>query len=197
MPNEYAVFGTTYVAVLIAELRGDKTIFTMSALATRFKIVPALIGASIAFSVKMLVAVLFGLIIMTLPRLLILGISVITFGTMSIGFMFRKPSIKSPNSEINTKSSRAIMISFLAIFLPEWGDPGQLSAALLAAKSGYLHVVWLAATLAMITKALLAAVLGLGLRRWLPSNLSRILAAAIFLILAFTGILSIVKQLMP
>ena len=46
MPNEYAVFGTTYVAVLIAELRGDKTIFTMSALATRFKIVPALIGAS-------------------------------------------------------------------------------------------------------------------------------------------------------
>ena len=50
----------TYGTVLLAELLGDKSFYTISSLTTRFRAVHVLGGISIAFAGKMLVAVMLG-----------------------------------------------------------------------------------------------------------------------------------------
>jgi putative Ca2+/H+ antiporter (TMEM165/GDT1 family) len=62
-----SLFETAYGTVLVAELSGDKLLYTLGALATRFRILPVLTGAALAFVLKMLAAVLLGQILAELP----------------------------------------------------------------------------------------------------------------------------------
>lgn len=64
------------------------------------------------------------------------------------------------------------MVAFAAIFFSEWGDIGQITAATLAARYAAPLIVWLGAVSAMVTKGLLAASLGAGIRRWIQHRLS-------------------------
>jgi Ca2+/H+ antiporter, TMEM165/GDT1 family len=73
---------------------------------------------------------------------------------------------------------RRALISFAALFLTEWGDPGQIAAAALTAQSRLPIIVWLAGTLALVTKSGLAMTVGLKLRDRIPHQRLRTLAAA-------------------
>jgi putative Ca2+/H+ antiporter (TMEM165/GDT1 family) len=74
--------------------------------------------------------------------------------------------------------------AFGAVFFTEWGDPGQIAAASLAARYQDTWLVWSAATLAMLTKGLLAVTLGVGLRRFLPRHVLRVGAASLCVVLS-------------
>jgi len=92
---------------------------------------------------------------------------------------------------VNVSWPRAALVSFGALFLTEWGDPGQISAAALTLKSHSVAPVWLGGSLAMITKGTLAIVLGVKLSDRLPQRTLRILASAsccILSVLALGGI---------
>jgi putative Ca2+/H+ antiporter (TMEM165/GDT1 family) len=155
----------TYGTVLLAEMLGDKSIYTIGSLTTRFDVRHVLAGISLAFAGKMLVAVLVGRAIAQLPPSLIAGVSAVTFLATALVIWFRKPERRDATGAQPQFWTRAVFVSFAAIFFTEWGDVGQIAAATLAARYREPFVVWLAATAALVTKGLLAITLGVELRK--------------------------------
>ncbi len=189
------IFFATYGAVFVAEIVGDKLLYTTGVLATRYRWVPILFGMALAFMAKMGVAVLVGDAISKLPPLLVASMTAINFFAIAV-VLWRKPDKREVKPQ-EYPSSRAAMVSFAAIFFSEWGDVGQLTAAGMAATFRAAPVVvWLAAVSAMVTKGALAASIGASVRKWIQEHLSpkTIRYAAVGLLLLL-GILSVVETL--
>jgi len=165
------IFFTTFAAVFIAEIVGDKLLYTTSVLAARYRTAPIMIGMAVAFMAKMGVAVLVGEAISKLPRILVATITAISFLSVAI-VLWRKPDRKDESKQQEHTHRKAAMVSFAAIFFSEWGDVGQVTAATLAAKYHLAFVVWLGAVSAMVTKGVLAAFLGAGIRRSIHDRVS-------------------------
>jgi putative Ca2+/H+ antiporter (TMEM165/GDT1 family) len=183
----------TYGTVFVAEIVGDKLLYTTGVLATRYRTLPILCGMVVAFMAKMGVAVLVGKAISTLPPLLVAAIAGVNFFAIAFA-LWRKPDKREAGTEY--PASRAAMVSFAAIFFSEWGDVGQIAAATMAARFGAPLLVWLGAVTAMATKGALAASIGAGVRQWIQEHLSptAIRYAAVGLLLVL-GILSVLEAL--
>jgi len=189
------IFFATFGAVFLAEIVGDKLLYTTGVLAARYRTAPIMIGMAAAFMAKMGVAVLIGEAIAKLPRLLVAGITAASF--LGIAFVLWKKSDRPRESKESHRAHKAAMVSFAAIFFSEWGDVGQITAATLAAKYHAALIVWFGAVAAMITKGSLAAFLGAGIRRWIHDRVSpkivRYVAVGLLLVL---GVLSVIEILM-
>src|SRR5215469_13468598 len=85
-----AIFLATYGAVFIAEIVGDKLLYTTGVLATRYRTVPIMCGMAIAFMAKMAVAVLVGKAISTLPPIFVAAITTINFSAIAYA-LWKKP----------------------------------------------------------------------------------------------------------
>ena len=182
-----ATFGTIFVA----ELVGDKNLYTINTLTVSFPLRPVCCGMALAFSLKMLVAVLLGQAIAGLPAALVTGMSAATFFTTGLIVWMKKPvGVPQRSSAPKRYWSSALPVSFAAIFFSEWGDVGQIAAATVAARSHAPLTVWIGATLALITKGLLTLTLGAGLCRRLPQNILRYGALSLCFMM---GILSLLK----
>ena len=184
----------TYGAVFIAEIVGDKLLYTTGVLATRYRTLPIVIGMLVAFMAKMAVAVAVGSAIGRLPPLLVATLTSLSFIGIAIT-LWRKPVERSP-AEIERRASRAALVSFAAIFFSEWGDVGQVTAATMAARFGAPLLVWIGAVAAMATKGALAASVGASIRQWIvsrvPPKIVRYVGVSALLVL---GILSVVETL--
>ena len=189
------IFFATFGAVFIAEIVGDKLLYTTSVLAARYRTLPIMLGMALAFTAKMGVAVLVGSAIAKLPRSLVATITAISF--LTVAFVLWRKSDRPRESRDKHRAHKAAMVSFAAIFFSEWGDVGQITAATLAAKYHVPLVVWAGAVTAMITKGLLAAFLGAGIRRWIQDRVSptivRYVAVTLLLVL---GLLSVTEILL-
>ncbi len=163
----------TYGTVLLAEMLGDKSIYTISSLTTRFRARHVLTGISLAFAGKMLVAVLVGRAIAQLPPALIAGVSAVTFLATALVIWFRTPERRGASSVPVPYWTRAVAVSFAAIFFTEWGDVGQIATATLAARYHEPLLVWFGATAALVTKGLLAITLGVELRKRVSPRYAR------------------------
>ena len=187
------IFLATYGTVFMAEIVGDKLLYTTGVLATRYKTAPILCGMAVAFMAKMAVAVLIAKVISTLPPLLVAAVTAVNFFAIAYT-LWRKPDKREVKAY---PASQAVAISFAAIFFSEWGDVGQITAAAMALKfpSAPL-IVWCGAVAAMVTKGSLAASVGAGVRGWIQSHLSpktiRWAAVGVLLVL---GILSVAEIL--
>src|SRR6478752_9971710 len=162
----------TYGAVFVAEIVGDKLLYTTGVLATRYRSASVVLGMAVAFMCKMAVAVAIGAAISQLPRWLV----AIVTGASFVGVAFtvwQKPDVRKPKAK-DTRVFSGAMVAFLAIFLSEWGDVGQITAAGMAAKYVWSArasstastlwraaiFVWIGAVAAMVTKGALAGLLG-------------------------------------
>jgi putative Ca2+/H+ antiporter (TMEM165/GDT1 family) len=96
---------------------------------------------------------------------------------------FRKKDEGGNLGERDNYFSKAALITFAAIFFSEWGDVGQITAATLTARYQLPLLVWLGATLALITKGLLALTLGRSLRRRIPQHWLRPVSVSLCLIM--------------
>ena len=67
----FPIFFATYGAVFVAEIVGDKLLYTTGVLAARYRTVPIMFGMSLAFMLKMGVAVAVGEAISKLPPWLV------------------------------------------------------------------------------------------------------------------------------
>lgn len=179
------VAATVYWAVLIAELIGDKTIYTVTSLAGRFRKSMVLLAILAAYAIKMAFAALFGSVLGRIDAPRMAMISALAFFVSAVLVIIRQPPEK-----LETTAARDAGACFAALFLTEWGDPGQLAAAACSATFHAPLLVWVAGTLAMATKGGLALIVGLKLRSRLPQPLLRRCAAATLLVL---GVLSLTQ----
>ena len=188
------LFFATYGAVFVAEIVGDKLLYTTGVLATRYRATPIVVGVTIAFMLKMAAAVLIGTWISHLPPLLVAALTCVSF--LSVAYLlWRKPVTRTDAPE-KGGGSRATAVSFMTVFFSEWGDSGQIVAATIAAQHPSLFVVWLGAVGAMVTKGLLAASIGAGVRRWIQDHLSpRVIRIAGVGALILLAALSVIETL--
>lgn len=183
MPD--SVLLIAFTTVFVVELIGDKTLYTISALAARHRLSAIFAGTTIAFMLKMAAAVVLGRLIAELPATLVASLSAFTFLILAVIIFLKK---RPENlSEPPPRASRTILIAFAAIFFTEWGDMGQITAGALAARTGQPAWVWLGATLAMMTKGVLAMTVGMGLRKHLPLPVLRYGAAGLCLALSMVS----------
>jgi len=191
LPIFLAVYGTVFVA----EIVGDKLLYTTGVLATRYKTVPILCGMIGAFMCKMGVAVWVGEFISKLPPLVVAAVTAVNFVGIAL-VLWRKPDQRVVKAT-DYPAPRAAMVAFAAIFFSEWGDVGQLTAAGMAAKFPTTPlIVWLGAVSAMATKGALAASIGASVRQWIqdhvPPRTIRYAAVGLLLVL---GMLSVIETL--
>jgi putative Ca2+/H+ antiporter (TMEM165/GDT1 family) len=185
----------TYGAVFVAEIVGDKLLYTTSVLSARYRPAPILFGMVVAFMLKMAVAVAVGETISELPPLFVAAFTSASFIGVAIALWF-KPVDWPESNRSDAAASKAAMVSFAAIFFSEWGDVGQITAATMAAQFGEPVIVWLAAAAAMVTKGALAAFVGAGVRQWIATNVSpRVVRYAGVSLLLLLGLLSVVQTL--
>jgi putative Ca2+/H+ antiporter (TMEM165/GDT1 family) len=170
----YVALGV-YWAVLVAELIGDKTIYTVASLALRFRPTTILTAIVIAYSLKMAVAVTLGSFLVVLRSPIVAFISAGAFFASALAITLRKP--ESASLPDVSGWGRGAMTCFTSLFMTEWGDPGQVVAAASAARFHPTMIVWLGGVLAMITKATLSLVVGHKLRDHLPQRALRVAAA--------------------
>lgn len=187
------IFFATYSAVFIAEIVGDKLLYTTGVLAARYRTIPIMFGMAVAFMLKMAVAVAVGEAIAKLPPWLVAAVTALSFIGVAIA-VWRKDERRAAQKEVS--APKAAMVSFAAIFFSEWGDVGQITAAAMSAKFHVPVVVWLGAVGAMVTKGVLAASIGAGVRGWIqehvPPKIIRYCGVTALIVL---GILSVVETL--
>lgn len=187
-----SIGAVAYTSVLAAELLGDRSLYSITALASRFNPRGVLVGVSAAFAAKTTIAVLLAGLVAGLPRTAIAVVSAAGFLVTAV-MLWRDDERAEPArvAAAPTPIARVVPTAFMSIFCMEWGDPGQLATATLAARSQAPGVVWAGATLALVTKGILALTLGLGLRRYVPRTSLR--RGAIALCVLLSG-LSLVVQ---
>src|SRR5258706_8556362 len=166
-----AIVAATYAAVFIAEIVGDKLLYTRGVLATRSRSAPIILGMALAFMVKMGAAVMVGQALAQLPKPVIAALTAASF----IGVIFvlwRKSDALPAERETKSQSvAQPALLTFATILLSEWADVGMITAATMAANNPQsLAIAWPGAVAAMVTKGLIAAFLGAGLRQWIRNR---------------------------
>lgn len=198
----------TYGAVFVAEIVGDKLLYTTGVLATRYRSASVVLGMGFAFMCKMAVAVAIGAAITRLPRLFVAAVTGASFIGVALT-VWKKPDIREPKAK-DSAVFKGALVAFAAIFFSEWGDVGQVTAAGLAAKYVWSAsesstavtlwetalLVWMGAVAAMVTKGTLASLLGASVQRWIADRVRprdvRYVATAALVIL---GILAVFETL--
>src|SRR5215468_6699272 len=176
-------FLATYTAVFVAEIVGDKLLYTSGVLATRFRWGAVICGMSAAFMGKMAVAVLVGATIgKLLPPWLVALLTAVSFIGVAIA-MWRVPDIRTPKAK-DERILRGAAIAFATIFFSEWGDKGMITAGVWSAafvsaaaarhlsQSTVIALCWAATVSAMVTKGGLAITLGASVRKWIAAHIS-------------------------
>jgi putative Ca2+/H+ antiporter (TMEM165/GDT1 family) len=198
---------TTFGAVFVAEIVGDKLLYGSGVLATRYRWGGIITGMCLAFMGKMGVAVAVGSTIgHLLPRWLVATLTAIGFLGVGVA-MWRKPDVRPP-TEKDERILKGAAVTFVVIFLSEWGDKGMTTAGAWAASwasqargksmrsRDVAMLVWTGAVLAMMTKGGLAVTLGASVRQWIADRLEpRYVRVAGVAALVLLGLLSVVEVL--
>lgn len=190
MSTAFYLLLATYGTILVSELVGDKSIYTISSLGMRFRPLYVFCGFTVAFMIKMSVAVMLGQVITELPRSVLSLTSAAIFFLTAFVIWFKKTDGAAAPNEHEEYFTRAALISFAAILFSEWADTGQIMAATLSARYRLPFIVWLGATLALVTKGLLALALGRGLRECVPLHVLRPVSVGLCLIMGLISAIS-------
>ena len=174
--------GTTFLVVAFAEI-GDKSQLVCMTLAARHRGLPVVIGATAAFAVLNLLAVLFGAAVAAwLPEWLVtLAVAVLFAG---FGISALRYTEDDEGDEIEEKPGHGIFATtFLLIFLAEFGDKTQIAVAGLGSTS-VPSAVWTGATAALAVTSLLGVFAGRKLLNRLPLKWIHRISGVFFLLLA-------------
>jgi putative Ca2+/H+ antiporter (TMEM165/GDT1 family) len=164
--------------VFVAELVGDKSIYTVASLSLRFHALIVFMAITAAFAAKSLAAVLLAQTLIRLHSHWTDLLSAVAFFFSALFIWFKEPKPRPTEHPAETRWWQPAAISFASLFFTEWGDPGQIAVAALTMKFHSPVASWLGGALAMATKGGLAITLGLKLRERLPLGLLRTVASA-------------------
>lgn len=191
-------FGATFLVILAVELP-DKTLMATLVLASRYRVLPVLVGVSAAFFVQCLIAVAAGQVIALLPRPVVLAVVAVLFGIGAV--LLLRESLANQDGEDGRKTAatrsapRIALISFGVLFAAEWGDASQLATAGMSARYDAPVEVFVASFLALVGVAVLAALLGRLILRYLPIRWVQRGAAVLFAVFAVVALVQLVREL--
>ena len=178
--------GTTFLLVAFAEI-GDKSQLVCMTLAARHRGLPVVIGATAAFAVLNLLAVLFGAAIAAwLPEWLVtLAVAALFAG---FGISALRYTEDNEDDEVDEKPGHGVVATtFLLIFLAEFGDKTQIAVAGLGSTSEP-SAVWAGATVALAVTSILGVLAGRKLLNRLPLKWIHWISGVFFLLLAIFAI---------
>lgn len=183
-----SVVATTYAAVLLAELGGDRSLAAIGSLAARLRALPVLLGAIVAFMGKSLAAVLLGSAVARLAGGTIALISAASFLGSAALLWWRRAEDVTPVPAATGWAS-TLPLAFSSVFFTEWADVGQLTTAALAGRYHAPAAVWAGASLALATKGAFAVTVGAGLARVVPRGSLRAIGIGVCLLMAAVSLL--------
>jgi putative Ca2+/H+ antiporter (TMEM165/GDT1 family) len=174
--------GTTFLVVAFAEI-GDKSQLVCMTLAARHRGLPVVVGATAAFAILNLLAVLFGAAVAAwLPEWLVTLAVAALFASFGINAL--RYSEDDEDDEVEEKPGHGIVATtFLMIFLAEFGDKTQIAVAGLGSTSDP-SAVWAGATAALAVTSLLGVLAGRKLLNRLPLKWIHRISGVFFLLLA-------------
>jgi Ca2+/H+ antiporter, TMEM165/GDT1 family len=195
-----AVAAIAFGVVFLAELP-DKSMIASLVLGTRYRPLYVWIGAASAFAVHVVIAVAAGGVLSLLPHRLVQGIVSALFLIGAAILLFRNESAEEeagvenvgPAAEVIVPTMRRVVsLSFVVIFIGEWGDITQIATANLAAKYHDPLGVGLGALLGLWTVVAIGVVAGSKLVERVPLALVRRITGVI---LGALGVVSAVAAI--
>lgn len=183
-----AVAAAVFVITFLAELP-DKSLFASMVLGTRYRPFPVWVGAAAAFAVHMAIAVAAGQVLVTLvPHRLMEAIVAALFvaGAAYLLITSLRPD-HGQSADAARQGNRppsfprVAGVGFAVVFLAEWGDITQITAANLTARYADPVSVFLGATLGLWAVAGLAVTAGAKSLAVIPMAWVRRISAAILL----------------
>jgi Ca2+/H+ antiporter, TMEM165/GDT1 family len=192
-----AVIGIAFAVTFLSELP-DKSMFASLVLGTRYRPTWVWAGTAAAFAVHMGIAVTAGHFLTLLPHQALEGVVAALFIAGS-AYLFASSLRTSPHEGADAARQggrpasfwRVAGTSFTVVFLAEWGDITQVTAANLAARYDPL-LVFAGATLGLWAVAAVAVSVGAKTLDLIPMAWVRRITATI--LLAF-GIITIINAL--
>ena len=177
-----ATAGASFLLIAAAEI-GDKSQIVCMTLAARHRGWPVLLGATSAFALLNLVAVLFGAAVATwVPEPLLALVVAVLFAAFGIHALRTEP--EAEGETVVEKSGHGIFFAtFLLITVAEFGDKTQIAVAGLSC-CAIPAAVWVGATLALAATSALGVVAGRTILQRIPIALVHRISGAIFLLLA-------------
>jgi putative Ca2+/H+ antiporter (TMEM165/GDT1 family) len=163
------VVATAFVPLLLLELP-DKTFIATLVLSTRYRPLAAWLGVGLAFGVQCVIAVTAGGLLSRLPTTPVAVAAALLFAAGAA--LLWRGAAEADEEEVETEEEiagkitgsgggpRAVVASFLVIFIAEWGDLSQLFTAGLAARYADPVSVFVGAWAALLVVAALGALLG-------------------------------------
>jgi len=183
LPDFLTATGYSYLLIFAAEF-GDKSQLVCMALAARYRSLPVLLGAILAFMALNTLAVIFGVALSNwIPDVVISSIVAVLF--LAFGF-HALTSVDNPNDEeldINRANHSIFISTFLLITLAELGDKTQLAIVALSS-TNIPQAIWLGSTLALISTSLLGIWAGKSLLKKFSFSILHRFSGVVFILLA-------------
>ena len=181
-PESISVALSTFVLIALAEI-GDKSQLVCMTLATRHRHWPILLGATAAFVILNVVAVLFGASITAwVPERLMAGIVAVMFAAFGVHALLNQGDEDS--EEVREKPGHGIfMTTLMLILVAEFGDKTQIAVAGLAGGMDPVPV-WVGATIALVMVSALGVWAGRTVLQGLPMHWLHRAGGGIFLMFA-------------
>lgn len=181
----------------------DKTFIATLVLATRYRPLLVWIGVASAFAVQTVVAVTLGGLLAKLPHQPVQILAACMFALGAV-ILFRGASAADEEEQeveeefaakvaVPETGFRAVVATFLILFLAEWGDLSQLLTASLAAKYQDPVSVGVGAFLALATISALGAALGRQLLKRMKLASIRRVGASVCLLLSALTVVELVR----
>jgi Ca2+/H+ antiporter, TMEM165/GDT1 family len=179
----FAILVTVFPIIFLGELP-DKTMFASLVMSTRGQPRSVWLGAAMAFTVHVVIAVTIGVALFhLLPHRVVSGI---VAGMFLVGAgLALNEARQGEDEEIVVEKApsrrKVTTTAFIIIFLAEWGDLTQILTANLAARYHSPISVGVGALLALWTVAAIAVIGGQSLMRFINIRTLRIITAVALL----------------
>lgn len=175
--------GTSYTLIIAAEI-GDKSQLVCMSLAARYRALPVIFGAIVAFASLNTLAVIFGVAIANwVPDYLVAAIVSMLFAVFGIEACYFNDTQDESELRSEKKAHGLFLTTFILIAVAEFGDKTQLAVVALSSTALPL-AVWIGATLALSTTTIIGVYAGRTLLKSISLTLLHRLSGIIFIALA-------------
>jgi len=205
---DLGVLLATFLVIFPAELP-DKSFIATLVLATRYPRLWVWLGATVAFGIQMVIAVVAGQLLGLLPRTVVLGVTALLFAVGAV--LLLRSGLRAKAAEDAEEQAEEAEIAevaaqhpgrtaatafgttFAVIFTAEWGDLTQLITAGQAARTDAPLSVFLGSWLALTAVAAFGVLVGAWLQRRVPLWRIGLISGVLLALLAVVTVVELVR----